>query len=345
MRRLELNDATYRKVVASTENILRRLLVTKRYDSISNFLDLYEEYKRSGCGSLRDLYERYEATTRPQALGDTCVGLALELMRRWQCLESRFPGLRAATCLMSCEETVPYVCYDSEVCAGPFDLLAPDKEHVMVGVHITLNGRLGILIADPGYHVARTITVMVDQQSPHTGWFNHITEPEQIKDYSYSFCEGSLSYVLWKEVINREGKYKYTTSLIYVGRPYCGGITVTEKRNLVYKLKSLVHRAHNGVSIAGLYVFLNTPFRDAKINLFYYSKKAKIKKKYNLRKFQDIASVEENILKKINICNARMELPGGKLLTIINKLAKALSDESFTNQCNEINTYIIQCSI
>lgn len=44
-----------------------------------------------------------------------------------------------------------------------------DKEHVMVAMQIEINGRAGVLLLDPGYQVGRVITVMIDQQYPHTG--------------------------------------------------------------------------------------------------------------------------------------------------------------------------------
>lgn len=39
----------------------------------------------------------------------------------------------------------------------------------MVAMQIEINGRGGVILLDPGYQVGRVITVMIDQQYPHTG--------------------------------------------------------------------------------------------------------------------------------------------------------------------------------
>jgi hypothetical protein len=50
-----------------------------------------------------------------------------------------------------------------------------EKEHVLVALHVKVAGRPGILLLDPGYHIARVITVMADNLYPHTG--EHILLP------------------------------------------------------------------------------------------------------------------------------------------------------------------------
>lgn len=44
-----------------------------------------------------------------------------------------------------------------------------EKEHVLVALRVEVAGRPGILLLDPGYHIARAITVMSDSLYPHTG--------------------------------------------------------------------------------------------------------------------------------------------------------------------------------
>lgn len=46
-----------------------------------------------------------------------------------------------------------------------------EKEHVLLALKVNVQGRVGILLCDPGYHVARVITVMRDRTYPHTGNF------------------------------------------------------------------------------------------------------------------------------------------------------------------------------
>lgn len=58
--------------------------------------------------------------------------------------------------------------FQSYVSADP-STATSEKEHVLVALKISIAGRNGILLLDPGYHVARVITVMADLIYPHTG--------------------------------------------------------------------------------------------------------------------------------------------------------------------------------
>lgn len=69
---------------------------------------------------------------------------------------------------MSCEEAVPEV-QQYVAAACPSAMPGAEKEHVMVCVQIQIDGRNGVMLADPGYHVPRIITVMADGAYPHTG--------------------------------------------------------------------------------------------------------------------------------------------------------------------------------
>jgi hypothetical protein len=51
-----------------------------------------------------------------------------------------------------------------------------EKEHVLVALRVEVAGRPGILLLDPGYHIARVITVMADNLYPHTGEKNMVFE-------------------------------------------------------------------------------------------------------------------------------------------------------------------------
>lgn len=339
---LHLDDHSYAHLVTAAENIVRRLLVSENYDSISNFISLYVSYEQVRQRfSLREVYLNFVPVCRPHEY--TCVGLALELMRRWKCLEERFPGLGAATGLLSCEETAPHVLRDTHMTQGPHELVAPDKEHVMVGVQISFNGRRGVLIADPGYHVGKIITIMVDNEKPHTGWFNQILDGDHRKDFLYYFCNHNLNYIVWREEERRKDDFKLSNSLIYASRPFCGGICVTEKRNLVYRLKSLVRRTHTGIVVAGMIFFLCPDFNQAKFTIFYSMDRQKVKKQFYFKLFTE--RVSEEVMMEITIFNAQLNFPEGRLLSIIYRLVKILSDESFVRQCIELNSYIMQCSI
>lgn len=99
----------------------------------------------------------------------------LELMKRWRSLEKDFPGFCAATALLSCEEAVVDVKEYVSWGEGPEAVVGAEKEHVMVGVQIRVDGRQGLMLADPGYHVPRVVTVMMDRAYPHTGEKSSLT--------------------------------------------------------------------------------------------------------------------------------------------------------------------------
>lgn len=167
-RPLELSLPRHEELVTRAEAVLRRLLLTDNYDSVSNYISLYEAFELSG-DSLYEVYERYTPPIR--AHKHTCVGLGLELMRRWRDLEREFPGVNRATALLSCEEAVVDVREYVTCGDGPAAVQAAEKEHVMVGIQIRVEGRPGVMLADPGYHVPRIVTVMQDRNYPHTGKF------------------------------------------------------------------------------------------------------------------------------------------------------------------------------
>lgn len=149
---------------------MRRLLVTDNYDSVSNFISLHDAFDKNNNQTLNQLFKTYNPPIRSKK--HTCVGLGLELIRRMKSLDKLFPGFGTAITLVSCEEAVidvrEYVGYGE----GPEDVVNAEKEHVMVGVHIRVDGRVGLLLADPGYHVPRIVTVMADRAYPHTGKFS-----------------------------------------------------------------------------------------------------------------------------------------------------------------------------
>lgn len=161
---MELSAARHEELATRLEAILRKLLVTDNYDSVSNFISLHDAHDRSKK-PLYDVYEEYVPPIRKKK--HTCVGLALELVKRWRGLERLYPGLGEATALASCEEAVERV--REYVAAGGPHAERTEKEHVMAAVLVRVGGRPGALLADPGYHVPRVVTVMLDRAYPHTG--------------------------------------------------------------------------------------------------------------------------------------------------------------------------------
>lgn len=151
-----------------------------------------------------------------------------------------FPNVAEQMYLVSCEEAVEncdaYIesCEDSTIERAGFGL---EKEHSLVAMKICVNERKGTMILDPGYHVARVVTVMQDKDYPHTGWFLKSEEKVTQREYCYEFNEKSPNYIEWNERVTQNGSTKSEVSLIFTQRPYMTAVDVTIKRNLVYNFR------------------------------------------------------------------------------------------------------------
>ncbi|XP_060804979.1 uncharacterized protein LOC106138810 [Amyelois transitella] len=339
---LDLTPAKHEELATKAEAALRRLLVTDNYDSVSNFVSLFEAFEKS-TDKLYDVYEQYSPPIRPKK--HTCVGLGFELIKRWRGLNKEFPGFAAATALISCEEAVVDVREYVTCGESPSAVLEAEKEHVMVGVQIKIDGRPGLMLADPGYHVPRIVTVMADRAYPHTGWFTQSDEPHCRKEYNYMLNPQNTSYVEWQERETRGTEVKCQTSLVYAARPYLDGVNVTERRNLVYNFRSLLSRDQKGHLIAGLYFPVGGRGKDAQFTLFFDNGTEKRKTKYKFSLFLDPDNIPDPIKEEIELCNAQMNYKEGELRTIICQLAKVLSNQEFIDQMLEINDDICRLSL
>ncbi|XP_045500775.1 uncharacterized protein LOC123698237, partial [Colias croceus] len=333
---LALSASSHEQLATEAETVLRCLLVTDNYDSVNNFLSLYDEFHRTEH-ALYDVFQKYSPPIRSKK--HTCVGLGIELIRRLRGLDKRFRGFAAAMSLVSCEEAVVDVHEYVTSGQGPESVVTAEKEHVMVAVQISVDGRPGVMLADPGYHVPRIVTVMADRAYPHTGWFTQSDEPHCRKEYEYSFNPQNSNYVEWHERETRAGTVKYQTSLVYVARPYLDGVNVTERRNLVYNFRSLLARDQKGHLTAGLYFPVGGKGKDAVFTLF-FDNGEKRKTKYKFSIFSDPNNIPNTILEEVELCNNQMNYKEGELLTVICKLARVLADQSFIDQVLEINDEI-----
>lgn len=143
------------------------------------------------------------------------------------------------------------------------------------------------MLLDPGYHVARVITVMADKSYPHTGWFIQSDEPDCKKEYNYFLCPNDPDYVEWHERKTRPGAFERTqVALIYVARPYLTAIDVTERRNLVYNFRSLLARDTKGHLTAGIYFPVVLGMNNEQIfTIFYQTSNGKKRVKMAFNKF------------------------------------------------------------
>ncbi|XP_026488013.1 uncharacterized protein LOC113394799 [Vanessa tameamea] len=292
---------------------------------------------------LYDLYKKYLPQIRRRKY--TCVGLGIELVRKWQHLDKKFPGFATATALISCEEAVVDVRGYVTMGETPDSVGCAEKEHVLIGVQVIIDGRPGIMLADPGYHVGRIITVMSDRAYPHTGWFTKADDPQCRKEYEYSYNPHNSNYIEWHERETRGHIVKYQTSLIYAAQPYLDSIYVTEKRNLVYNFRSLLSRDPKGNLKAGMYFPVGRRIKEAAFTVFSDVGTEKRKTKYKFSAFTDPKNVDPSVVEEIERCSVQMRYKKRALLQVIAKLAKMMSNHTFINQLLDINDDICRMSL
>lgn len=226
-----------------------------------------------------------------------CVSLAMEIMTR---VCEVCPQLGEYLYLVSCEEAVESIDQYVENCTqAGIDMRMPnlEKEHSLVAMRIRVAGRDGLMLLDPGYHVARAVTVMKDQYYPHTGWFVQSDEAHLKREYCYQFNADSDEFVEWKEHTTRGDQHDYDTSLIYVKRPYRTAVDVTVRRNLVYEFRSLLSRDAKGRIRAGIYFPVTENGPESTFTLFYEGpteQNTKIKTKFSV--FSDEKNVSSQQL-------------------------------------------------
>lgn len=246
----------FEEFLGGVEDRLRLALADQPYDSVSNFLMFAQEYKSSGHTHLPEFYRDYDP---PLVHGKyTCVGLAADLASRLADLEALYPGLKDAVYQVSCQEELS----DPEIT----DISSTDtpsssesfKEHVLLCIRILIADRAGVILLDPGYHVAKAAVVMEDRLPPQSGPIAvGTTRSDVTKSFSYYFHPHSTSYVVWEaEETRKRGGYMIARSLVHVSRPYLSGVDVTERRNLPYRFKSLLGRDSNGGFSGGLYLMI-----------------------------------------------------------------------------------------
>jgi hypothetical protein len=222
-----------------------------------------------------------------------CVSLAMEIVSR---ISIVCPDVSDHFYLMSCEEAVDdpsnYVLKNIETAAWNLE-----KEHVLVGMKITVCGREGLLILDPGYHISRAVTIMKDEMYPHTGFFIQSIEPSTKREYCYKYNQ--QNFISWIERTTRGKNIQEFESLVFIERPYETAIAVTVRRNLVYNFRSLLSRDAKGRVFAGIYFPVVTNFIEAQLTLFYEDgiSKTSTKVKQKISVFKDIKKVSYSYIK------------------------------------------------
>lgn len=273
----------YEDLVGLIDVIVHRLLEETHYNTVNNFVDLYESFKQSKSTDLRAFFQSF--TPPINRRHHMCVSLAMEVVSR---ISEVCPQLSDHLYLVSCEEAVEAIqqyilnCKQLGIDNAMYNL---EKEHSMVAMRINVAGREGIMVLDPGYHIARAVTVMKDQCYPHTGWFIQSDEPHLKREYCYKFNALNDEFVEWFERTTRGDQVNHDSSLIYVKNPYRTAIDVTVRRNLVYNFRSLLSRDAKGRVCAGIYFpVTKDQGGDSTFTLFYdgsNGQSIKIKTKFN----------------------------------------------------------------
>lgn len=217
------------------EVTLHRLLEETHYDTANNFVGFYQSFKKSKTTDLRTFYQSYVPPVNRRH--HMCVSLGMEVVAR---LAEMCPSIAEHFYLVSCEEAVeaasPYIqhCQEEGIESPVANL---EKEHALIALKLNVAGRDGFMVLDPGYHVARVVTVMKDQNYPHTGWFTQSNESHCKREYCYTLSSTSTDYIEWTERITRGDKEQYELNMVYVKKPYRTAIDVTVRRNLVYNFR------------------------------------------------------------------------------------------------------------
>ncbi|XP_037972992.2 uncharacterized protein LOC119693476 [Plutella xylostella] len=290
--------------------------------------------------TLEEFFPKYNPPIR--AHKHTCVGLGMEVMKRLRVLEQDFPGLSRAMMLVSCDENIEDLADYASLPPQAF-LIETEKDHVMLAINVRIEGRSGVFLSDLGYHVARVVTAMADRCYPHTGWFTQSDEPHCRKEFNYQVTLQSPGYVEWHERETRGAAVKERLSLIYVAKPYLSAVDVTEKRNLVWDLRSLLARNAKGHLTAGIY-FPVKP-RDQQFTMFFSSNSGKQRKKLKFETFLELQKIPDEVVDEVEQCNDQLKLRDGELLSTLKKLATIMADQEYMEEILAINAKVVELSM
>ncbi|XP_037915112.1 uncharacterized protein LOC119654021, partial [Hermetia illucens] len=322
---------------------IHRLLEENKYDTVNVFLDFYKAFKKTRRLDLKSFFQFYDIPINRRH--HMCVSFAMEIITR---LVDAFPELAQHLYIVSCEEAVEsvkrYIDYLNEV-GMKSEEAGTELEHALVAMNFDINGRAGTMIIDPGYHVARAVTVMKDQHYPHTGWFTQCDEKHVKREYCYSFSPESQSYIEWSERETRGDKVKFQQSLIYVEHPYRTAVDVTVRRNLVYDFRSLLSTDAKGRVYAGIYFPITANVNDAQFTIFYDGPNdTSVKVKLLFSVFKNAIKIPDTVKSHVEQAAPQMKLEYEELLGLIKSLAEVVSDQGFISQVLAINEQIGEMS-
>lgn len=215
------------------------------------------------------------------------------------------------------------------------------KEHVMLCVRVSVCGRPGVMLFDPGYHVGQPVTVMEDGLAPQSGPVRGSTARAEVsRTFRYKYQPNNPAFVVWEVTEEREGKPPLRLSnLIHISRPFLSGVDIAERRNLVYGFKTLLGRDCTGQLTCGLYF----PVRECaktSVTLFHVVAGRPCHRKTPLAYFLDEGVVEE----EVEVAVAEVAEGTGRareeLRHSLVALARLLQDGDFVKQMTELDKCI-----
>ncbi|XP_050544303.1 uncharacterized protein LOC126907232 [Daktulosphaira vitifoliae] len=321
----------YEELIKKLENELQLFLISKTYDSVTNFIWFYNHYKsKMEDQSFDKFFREYEPILNDNA--NNCVGLSLLLIGKLAKLDVFFPGIRECLYLVSCEKNLKnFEKYNND---NPIQWITI-KEHVLICLQIKIFERKGVLLLDPGYSIARVITVMNDKLSPHTGYF-----PLFLNSRKSFLFEMDISgrYVEW--LIYNKNKIK-EKNLIHIEAPYLSPISVTERRNLVDNDKCLYTVNERGQFLAKVYLDVNKPI----FHLAYYDycndnlvNEKEIEVSY--KTFLSNKKISKKVEKVLQQLSEKFNLTKMEFITILKTLSNIMNDKEFLKYREITNSYI-----
>jgi len=324
--------------IQDLEPIVQKQLEEHNYDAVGGFIKFYQAYQKCRDVPFETFFRAYDGPITPEHY--TCVGLSMDLLNKIQSvLRLAYPGIVSKFFIASCEEQYDGALSDYSNFSPPPSYFVL-KEHVMLVLKISVNGRTGRIILDPGYHVSRAVVVMEDRKFPHTDWFVQSDTPKMKKEYGYEMLNDK--YVLWHER-NTKGSVKTEiTSLVYVHHKFENYVDYTERRNLVYNFRVLVKRNRMGDLLSGFYFPLKA---QSSVTLFYQDKQSGKREECRIpfHYFEASNSLKDNndlIERSIVACGENLKIQNFRQVLV--QVADIVSDQEFLTKVLDINTLILE---
>lgn len=315
------------------ENVLQQELSSYDYNTFNSFVQFFQNYKKAKKHSkslrLIPFVSNYKSRISKDSL--SCVGLSISLIRK---LRQMSPKLCRSISLVSCEEAVKDT--------GAYSMESPNnvKEHVLVciraSIGVGIDKRSGFVLLDPGYHIARPIVVMEDEAYPHTSWFMQSANPKAMKEYCYQMIDHQ--FIGWKVRETRNGCLDEWMNLVFVKKQFAKCLTITEKRSLIYSLKSMVVRNRKG-PVAGIYCWIESK----SLTLFYDDNGKRVQKKVDISQIGNNNQDISQWLAKIASFMADrqdVEVKTRQLIHMLTAFKEAVTDSDFMPQLIEIDKWI-----